>query len=264
MFDTHTHTTISDGANSPEEMLERAEDAGFRFLAITDHFDIHDDFPVSRSMFDRAGTEEAYRRLTDLKHRRSPECKTDFLKGIEIGQAHQHKEIAENWLDSHNYDFVIASCHIIRKHIDFYHMDYEKNPPDIVLEQYFAELIELCSWCGNNKRFDSLAHLLYPLRYMGGEGDITKHKAAIDELFRLMLKYEIALEINTAKIDVCTELPQVRRYYELGGRLITIGSDSHSVDTIAQGINQGIEVAKAAGFTECAYYKDRGLHFMKF
>jgi histidinol-phosphatase (PHP family) len=266
LFDTHTHSNISDGSNSPEEMLEGAAAKGLKMLTLTDHFDIHEYFPVHIPPFDGAGQESAYKLLCELKNR---DFGIKFLNGIEIGQAHHFKEIAEGWLDSHKYDFVLTSCHIIRGQRDFYHTDYTKNSPDVLLEQYFDELIELCEWGAVSKttqpkRFDSLAHLTYPLRYMKGKGELDKHKSAIDELFTIMVKHEIALEINTGHALICPELPQVRRYRELGGRLITIGSDSHSVNTIAQRIGEGIKIAQSAGFTKCVYYKNRKPHFIRF
>ncbi|MCL1866336.1 MAG: histidinol-phosphatase HisJ family protein [Oscillospiraceae bacterium] len=271
LFDTHTHSTVSDGGNTPEQMLDGAAFKGLKVFALTDHFDIHDRFPEPCSRFDGAGRESSYQQLTALKE--SHEAKGDtgikFLKGIEIGQAHHYTEVAENWLNSHNYDFVLASCHIIRsiEKTDFYSMDYSKNAPDLMLKQYFTELIELCSWgaSNENKYFDSLSHLTYPLRYMSGKGDINKHTHVIDELFAIMVEHDIALEINTGGGAVmCPEFPQIKRYYELGGRLITIGSDSHNVSSIGGGIGKGIEMAKSAGFSECVYYEKRRPRFIRF
>jgi len=260
IFDTHTHTTISDGANSPEEMLRAAAARGMKVLALTDHFDIHDRFPLPLSKFDGAGRESSYELLTDLKQQ---DLGIKFIKGVEIGQAHQYKDVAENWLSSHDYDYVLASCHIVRGQRDFYGMDYSKNSPDKLLKQYFEELIELCSWGGENKLIDALAHLTYPLRYMKGNPSLSGHKAAIDELFTVMAKYEIALEINTGSVIPCPEFSQVKRFFELGGRLITIGSDSHSTGSIGVGVGKGIEIARAAGFTECVYYERRAPKFIK-
>jgi histidinol-phosphatase (PHP family) len=260
LFDTHTHTTISDGANTPEEMLTSAAQKGFEFIALTDHFDIHSQFPQELSKFDGAGRESSYNLLVGLKRR---DFGVKFLNGIEIAQAHQYPAIAESWLSSHEYDYVIASCHIIRGHIDFYHTDYSKNTPAMMLAQYFDELVELCSWGGEDRKFDALAHLTYPLRYMKGVIDMGWYKTVIDELFRIMIKYETALEINTAGFILSPELLQIERYYNLGGRLITIGSDAHSSDSLAQKINTGIRVAKLVGFDECVYYEEREPRFIK-
>lgn len=265
LFDTHTHSDISDGGNSPAEMFNAAAAKGLEFMVLTDHFDIHGQFPAPLSRFDGAGREESYKNLCGVLSDLPPaDCR--FLKGVEIGQAHHYKQIAENWLNGHDYDYVIASCHMIRGHRDFYHIDYTENSPEMLTEQYFTELTELCSWGGIDRKFDSLAHLSYPLRYMGeNKADLNNHKAAIDELFKVMVKYDIALEINTAKTEqfrFCPEFPQVKRYYELGGRLITVGSDAHNTDSIAYGVADGVQMAKKAGFTECAYYEKRELKFI--
>ena len=263
LCDTHAHSTVSDGGNTPEEMLTAAANQGLKVFTLTDHFDIHERHPEPLSPFDGAGRESSYKQLCRLKAANLESDTIKFLNGIEIAQAHQYKEIAENWLDTHAYDYVLASCHVIRGHIDFYHMDYVANPPDVLLKQYFAELIELCEWGGASKRIDSLAHLTYPLRYMKGEVDIVKNKSAIDDLFRVLIKYEIALELNTGYALLCPELSLIERYRELGGRLITIGSDAHGVDLIAQRFEAAVETAKTAGFTECVYYQDRKANFVK-
>ncbi|MGB7061601.1 MAG: histidinol phosphate phosphatase domain-containing protein [Candidatus Zixiibacteriota bacterium] len=39
MIDLHTHTTLSDGALIPAELVRRAEIAGYKAIAITDHVD---------------------------------------------------------------------------------------------------------------------------------------------------------------------------------------------------------------------------------
>jgi histidinol-phosphatase (PHP family) len=271
LFETHSHSTLSDGGNSPREMLIAAEKKGLAFLTITDHFDLHEHFPEPVSEFDGAGRESSYKVLDALKREHDLKIAdgtsaTKFLKGIEIGQAHHFKDNAAYWLDNHSYDFVLGSCHVIRGHIDFYHMDYSVNHPDVLLKQYFAELQELCEWGGsaeNIKRFDSLAHLTYPLRYMKGGGDLNLHRQAVDELFAVMARYEIALEINTQQEIIRPNADLVARFRELGGRLITIGSDAHGTDLIANNLSGGAALAKKAGFTECAYFEARQPKFIK-
>jgi histidinol-phosphatase (PHP family) len=260
LFDLHSHSTVSDGGNTPEQMLESAGEKGLKVFALTDHFDIHEKFPLPLSRFDGAGREESYEKLSALKKR---DFGVKFINGIEIAQAHQFKETAEKWLTSHEYDFVLGSCHVVRGQGDFYHMDYDKNDANSLLKRYFSELHELCEWGGSGGWFDSLAHLTYPLRYMKGKGDLDKHLFAVDEVFKIMVRYEIALEINTQQEVLCPQYREVKRFHELGGRLITIGSDSHNVNSIAQRIEEGIKTAKEAGFTECVYYEKREKKFIK-
>jgi histidinol-phosphatase (PHP family) len=249
-------------------MLTAAAAKGISVIALTDHFELHEEFPKPLSVFDGAGRESSYEVLTALKSR---DFGLTYLKGIEIGQMHHYRESAESWLSAREYDFILGSVHISRGRGDFYHMNYDENPPQVVLEQYFSELTELCDWGGQNRYFDSLAHLTYPLRYMKARGidvdaALNLHLTAIDELFAVMAKHEIALEINTQTYDrgiICPELPLVARFRELGGRLITLGSDSHGIGTLCHGIAQGAAIAKSAGFGECAYFENRQPKFIK-
>jgi histidinol-phosphatase (PHP family) len=266
LFDTHTHSTISDGGNTPLEMLEGAVAKGLKVFALTDHFDVHERSPENLSRFDGAGKESSYSLLSDLKKR---DFRIKFLMGIEIGQAHHYKKVSGDWLGAHDYDYVIGSCHIIRNHIDFFHMDYVENNPDAVLEQYFKELQELCDWAGADKKIDSLAHFTYPLRYMPWNSwNLSLHSDAIDEVFKTMINREIALEINTGGLPALNRVfelsaPMLSRYRELGGGLISIGSDSHNVKSICSGMDAGAALAKSAGFTECVYYEKRKPCFIK-
>ena len=47
------------------------------------------------------------------------------------------------------------------------------------------------------------------------------------------------------------------RYYELGGRMVTIGSDSHREEHFAYGIPEVQEMLKEIGFTELTYFEER-------
>lgn len=48
-FSYHTHTVFSDGHNTIEEMLDRAEELGWREIGISDHLIVHKNITRSRS-----------------------------------------------------------------------------------------------------------------------------------------------------------------------------------------------------------------------
>ena len=113
-------------------------------------------------------------------------------------------------------------------------------------------------------KFDSLGHLTYPLRYIEGDHgipvDLTRHREAIDAIFRELIAAGKALEVNTSgyrqKIGrPLPDLPLVRRYRELGGELITLGSDAHSTQDLGKGIEAGMEMLREAGFRYFAVYE---------
>ena len=92
--------------------------------------------------------------------------------------------------------------------------------------------------------------------------DLTRHQEAIDQVFRALIQNGKALEVNTSgfrqKIGrALPDLPLLRRYRELGGELVTIGSDAHSTKDLGRGIDEGMDLLKEAGFRYLAVYERR-------
>ena len=52
-------------------------------------------------------------------------------------------------------------------------------------------------------------------------------------------------------------------FKELGGEIITIGSDAHTVEDLGAGIADGIKIAEEAGFKYISYFKERKPVFIK-
>ena len=119
----------------------------------------------------------------------------------------------------------------------------------------------MISWGG----FDSLAHITYPLRYLslpGSTPSFAGHMEQVKAIFSELIRGEKALELNTSRLlrqDV-PRLPDPELfalYHEMGGRLVTLGADAHCTEDLAQGIDEGMELLKQAGFTEFAVYQNR-------
>ena len=259
--DMHTHSDNSfDAKSSVDEMCLVAIERGLYALAITDHCEApfirfgHDcefgcfDELIPTSFADATAAREKYR------------GKLKVLRGLELGEPLHDPEQTEKALAYADFDFILASIHNLKNMQDFYYMNYSGVDVDALLDKYFGELIDTAGF----PHFDSLSHLTYPLRYIiAGTGkmpDLSVHAEKIDEIFNVLIKNNKALEINVSglfKEMGCTlpDLPLVKRYKELGGKLITIGTDAHSADMVGKGIEQGIEVAKAAGFTQYAIYE---------
>ncbi|MBR1832147.1 MAG: histidinol-phosphatase HisJ family protein [Ruminiclostridium sp.] len=255
-FDLHTHCTLSfDGKSSAEDMVKRAVELGIEYYALTDHVDLGDfadpDFDLEKTV---TGAREQIPAL-----RRKYADRINILYGVELGQATQDIDTAERLLAENKYDFVIGSLHNIRRYEDFYFIDFDRIDLQPILWKYFAELAELAEW----GKFDSLAHLTYPLRYIIGEHGVNinmnDYELAINKVLKTLVDKDIALEINTSglrqKIGVTMpDIEIVKKYRRLGGKLITIGSDAHSVKELGMGIDTGIRIAKEAGFNEIAVY----------
>lgn len=143
-------------------------------------------------------------------------------------------------------------------------MDFSDENIDYMdlLRQYFEWELKLAEWA----KFDTLAHLTYPLRYIcgnyGKSVDMTKFSEIIDEILLTLIKNKTALEINTGGLrkPIGITSPDeniIRRYKELGGKLITIGSDAHYAEHLGAGIEQGYELALKCGFDKVAVYQGR-------
>lgn len=256
--DTHTHTDNSpDGNHNTMYLCESAVAKGIRALAFTDHCEVdvykrdHYDMVVRQSYFDICKAIDAY--SGDLL----------ILKGIELAQPHYAPETAAEILGAQKYDFVIGSLHNLRNQLDFYFIpSFEGLDLDSMMGEYFDELIGLCEW-GN---FDSLAHLTYPIRYFFERSqiryDVSKFSDKIDTVFSLLAEKEIALEINTKGLrspihELCPDAAMLKRFRELGGKRVTVGSDAHFAEDLGAGIREAEEAALAAGFRTKFIYENR-------
>ena len=252
--DSHVHTDCSrDGTDPAMMMCESAARLGLYSLTITDHCECNCyraegyDKSIRQSCFE---TRKASAAFIGRLH---------VFSGMEIGQATQDLSAADDALGACKFDFVLASLHQVKGKKDFSDLDYSAEKIDDLLERYFDELLGIIEW----GRFDSLAHLTYPWRYISGEHGIPikreKWAGKIDEVLRLLIRKQKALELNTSgfrqKLGVpMPDFPILCRYRELGGRLITLGSDAHRWADVGGGVEQGLALLQKAGFRHFMIY----------
>ena len=123
-------------------------------------------------------------------------------------------------------------------------------------------MLELAKW----NKFDSLAHITYPLRYIQGFQKIPVDMKPYDELIREILKTVAqngkAIEINTSTMRqglgmTMPSLEYVKLFRELGGEHVTIGSDAHWAKDIGSHLEVGMDMLKEAGFDTFTVYRRR-------
>ena len=259
IVDLHVHTDNSfDGNHSATFFCEQAEFMDLRALAFTDHCEV-DQFEgdptyekrIFQAFFEIAKVRSAFR------------GKLLVLNGIELGQPAYDIETANKIINSHDYDQILGSVHNLRGGDDFYFMENLTLPEaEKLLKEYFDALIEMLHW-GN---FDVLAHLTYPLRYFYSKSnldiDLNKFKNQIDEILLLTAKSGKALEINTAALrqplnKLSPEVDIVKRFKELGGKYVTVGSDAHYAEHLAADIDMAYNCAIEAGFDSITFFQKR-------
>ena len=257
-IDLHMHSNNSpDGYNSVNELCQQAITMGVGVIAVTDHCEcqaFYDDDTAARMAKSYADITEAKALFAD---------KLIVTRGIESGQPNQNRKAEAEILSSHKFDFVMASLHNARDSEDYYYMDYTNPDLDLtaLMRKYFKELLEIADECN----YDCLAHLTYPIRYFGkplSEIDLSPFDADIDAILRRVAARNKALEINLSGIRkglgfTQPHLPILQKFRELGGKYITIGSDAHRKLEVGSNIDDGIELARQAGFESITYYVQR-------
>ncbi|MGI6745610.1 MAG: Histidinol-phosphatase [Firmicutes bacterium ADurb.Bin300] len=258
IIDSHVHSDNSpDGHHSVTFMCETAVSKNLRAIAFTDHCEIDVfyedgyDRRIRQSYFETAKIKNAF--LGSLL----------VLQGIELAQPHYNSALADTILSAQRYDTVIGSVHNLRGEKDFYYIkSFDGYDIPAVFNEYLDELLAMTDW-GN---FDVLAHMTYPFRYFfnvaGIDEDINNYKAKTDELLKLLAEKDKAIEINTGglrqKINKTSpELNVVKRFKQLGGKYISVGSDAHYAEQIGYGIATAYETALEAGFSSVVMFQNR-------
>ena len=264
--DGHNHTKhfSVDAGQTIDELINEARSKGFKRIGITEHYEIDYVDDGLNWMFDL----NEYDRTFDLWRKKAGDI--ELLKGIELGyQSHVAEEI-DKTAASIPFDVVLLSVHLFRGK-DFY-VDREcyLMPARELHSEYINIMTEMCEKCDN---FDVVAHYDYINRYTDNKNDYMTYQECpkdFDRLFEVMIAKEKALEINTKSIQKHRDggftrfLPDaelIDRYREMGGNLITLGSDSHFPGTFAVCFNEAVEYLRSLGIKETVYYKDRKPHF---
>ncbi len=259
-IDLHMHTLSSfDGNYSAAQMCESAVANSLSTIAITDHFDV--DFYERHNLGFRQ--KSSYEDIVSAKETFSDRIL--LLRGIEMGQPTYDLPLTSESLERYEYDFVIGSIHNLRNMPDFGELDYKSMTADEIYEllgKYFEEMLLLAKWNG----FDTLAHLTYPMRYIVQAGrneiELSRFDSVTDEIFKTLIANGKALEINTSGLrqPIGKTMPTenyVCRYRELGGELLTLGSDAHFTEHVGAGIDEGYAIAERCGFEYVTYFKNR-------
>ena len=232
MFDYHMHSRVSfDGHDTGEAMARAALAAGLKEICFTDHLDYDPFEKIGCMAFDQAVYNAEYDQLDipGLKIRR----------GMEFGMTADNVEQFRKDLQRRPFDFVLGSIHFVDD-LDVYFEPFWNGKTVFQAERRYLEATLESVMLHND--FDVLAHLTYisktkchpaprPLPYQ-------EHREIIDEILRILAAKGKGLELNTSGMDRCGGfLPTAdifRRFKELGGGIITVGSDAHTVSRVGQ------------------------------
>lgn len=258
LSDYHTHTSFSgDCSIPPEFMIREAIARGIWHLCITDHMDY--DYADGGICFEFE-VREYFRRLLLLREQYQDQI--DLNIGIELGLQPYLSQKHHNLIFSHSFDFVIGSIHLVHARDPYFPSYFEgREEYDAYYEYFLCALQNLEAY----SNFDTFGHLDYVVRYGPNKNQFysyQKYQEILDEILRSLVKKNIGLEINTGGYkyglgtpNPCKEI--IKRYRELGGQIITFGSDAHTPEFLGYEISRAAELARECGFSSYYIFKNR-------
>lgn len=263
--DFHTHTSFSsDGKATAEEQIEKAISLGMKKICITDHHDIG--YPNEHGLSFNIDPDEYVTCLRALREKYAD--KIGVLIGIELGLQPKLTKELNAFVSAHDFDFVIGSTHLVGGKDPCFSDFFETNSESEAIRKYLEEvLLNVRSFDG----FNVVGHIDYIVRYTpsrGGNYDCHDYFDIIDEILKTVIARGQGIECNTSRIG-CGKLhcnPHediIRRYRELGGEIITLGSDSHMPRTLANGFDKAGEILKSAGFEHYTVFENRKPEFVR-
>ncbi len=261
IYNSHTHTSASPDCTAPiRDMCRAAYQAGFMGLTITDHccgsvptrdesFDV-----VDKSFADSLGMQKEY------------EGKMEILRGVELDEMFWHPEFTQSIIDAYPFDVVLASVHKVSGADDqgyFSAIDFSTYTKEKVFKYaklYFDDVLKTAE----SADFDILSHLTVLFRYITGkykiEFDLSVFYPIIDEILKVIINRDKALEVNSSSCDALGLMPDediLKRYLSLGGTRVTLGTDAHTPGSISAGLDTAVSTLKKLGFDSYYYYKNR-------
>lgn len=251
MFDTHIHTAFSTDSDMSLEAAVGAAKEKNLGLIITEHMDINHP-EEGQFVFNVKDYFSAYENFRGK----------DLLLGIELGLTVDYKDRNSSIAKEDSFDYVLGSLHFLGNH-DIYFPDVYIGKSKKEIYTYYLESI--LHNIVANPYIDSLGHIDYICRYSPYEDKelyYSEHQELIDEILKALVKCEITMEINTRRLanEKAAEnlLVIYRRYYELGGRYVTIGSDSHNPKSVGMNFGTARKICEGTSLIP-VYFKERNM-----
>jgi histidinol-phosphatase (PHP family) len=269
LFDNHNHSEFSfDGKRSSvERCVHSALSKGLWGIAFTDHCDFfipkakRQDENLVPETFDVIMQQKEIDRVQSLIADKG----FKILKGIEIGMHENHRKDIRKVLSENTFDQVIASVHYLDG-VDPYHGGYyEDKDWKMAYGHYLETIWTEIRWL---RDFDIMGHYDYIVRYAPYQQTSLRYRDfsdILDEMFTYLIHEGKALELNTKSYQdfkgrlINLDVDILKRYRELGGEIISLGSDSHDPSRVGHDFKRFAELIKSLGFRWSAHYEKRKL-----
>ena len=265
LHDQHLHSRHSvDSKADPAANCERALAAGLAGLTFTEHYDMH---PSERDQC-QWDYDAIAATVAGLRRRFSPPLTIGF--GIEVDYQPALVEETLDYLDRHPFDVVLLSVHWCGGRPLHLRRRWQQLDAAAMRRDYLATLRQAAELCrdlaaSGSHPFDIISHLDYVKRYLLSYWDTpmgSVEPALLDPILEAVIAAGVLPEINTAGLrreetEAYPDWPILRRYRELGGRFVSIGSDAHRSHEIGHGFAAVAAELRGMGFAGEAVFHQR-------
>lgn len=269
--DNHVHTSFSTDSTVPmESQLLRAKALGLSSLCFTDHMDYN--FPSKRHTVEFLFSVEDYFSAIEKLRDKYPDF--PIRTGVELGLKRDVLPQCLSLTESYAFDFVIGSTHLVDD-VDPYYPEYwEAQGEAGGISRYYEVTLENVQM---DFDFDVYGHLDYIIRYCPAiksareTGTVKesffqkyheKNREIIAEILRCLISQGKGIELNTGGLKYGLGHPNPHEtilslYRDLGGELITVGSDAHEEKHLAYDFSKVPEILNRCGFSHYTEFHRR-------
>ena len=265
--DFHLHTCFSgDSKSSVESMIESAIKKGLKTICFTDHQDFdycpEDDNTISFDL----DVQRYFPTMAQYKEKYQDQI--EILTGVEFGMKEGIENSVWQMVKQYPFDFIIASSHEAGGYDPYYPRYYDTFGEEQGIRIYFESIVKNISLFDG---FQSYGHLDYAVRYLPSKNYFYHPKNYFDILdvaMKKIIEMGKGIECNTSGLKYGLGQPHPRlevlkRYRELGGEILTIGSDAHKPEHIAYDFHLVPDMLKSIGFKYYTIFREQKPEFIK-
>ncbi|WP_338554035.1 histidinol-phosphatase HisJ [Paenibacillus sp. KS-LC4] len=262
LIDYHTHhVRCGHAVGTLEEYVQKGIELGLDQLGLSDHLPLIHVDPATYYPEMAMPMEELPRYVEEcLTLKEKYKHQIDIRVGLEGDYIEGYERQIEDILKAYPFDYVIGSVHFLGEWdiTDFRQTHgWEGKNRLAVYEQYY-DAVQKAAATG---LYDFIGHIDVIKRFgFKPEEDVTHLENAALEAVK---RHGVAIELNASGLRTpAEEMFPSRRMLEYAHRLgipITVGSDAHQPERLAQYLDQARLMLKEVGFSQLATFDRRKL-----
>lgn len=255
MFDSHVHSTFSpDSKALMQDTLDKSIKKGLKSVCFTDHYDLdydgnNNDLTFNLELYFQSihSLKEKYQKIIDVR------------AGIELGLQPHLSERYYKLFKNVPFDYILASIHSVDRE-DFYTGNFfSERTQQQAYEDYFSDMKASIT---TYDHFQALGHIDVIKRYGNYSTTLPykNYREALREVLSMLIAKGKGIELNTSGLRYGLDAfhPSsdiLKDYRELGGEIITLGSDSHVSNGTGAHFPEALELLNETGFQYYTSFK---------